>query len=43
MTYKEIKREVLAFQQQHLIPEKNRETYLKYSKKENISQGFCIW
>lgn len=43
MTYKEKIKQLLAFQQQHLVPEKNGETYLTYLAKENMSQGFCMW
>lgn len=44
MTYKEEKKkQLLAFQQQHLMPDKKTEIHLKHSKKENMSQTFCIW
>lgn len=43
MNYEGEKKQLLAFQQQHLMPEKKTEIHLKYSKKENMSQGFCIW
>lgn len=43
MTYKEKKLRLSSeFQQQCFMPKENRVAYLKYSRKESVTQGFDI-